>query len=154
MAAGTGSPGCPPADDGLAAAPDAPAADVAGALLGADAPAEAAAVGWAGELAGPGVAAELQPRRLDHDVARRRLQLDAVAQLLESFDYRRVLDRGFVLVRNAAGQPVLTAAAVAPGAALTLQFADAAITAVAAGRPLPAAPKSSDAAGRKQGSLF
>ena len=59
-----------------------------------------------------------------------------------------------MLVRNAAGQPVLTAAAVAPGAALTLQFADAAITAVAAGRPAGPAPKPSDAAGRKQGSLF
>ena len=100
------------------------------------------------------LAAELQPRRLAHDVARRRLQLDAVAQLLASFDHRRVLERGFVLVRGAAGQPVLTAAAVAPGAALTLQFADAAITAVAAGRPPTAAPKPSDAAGRKQGSLF
>jgi len=100
------------------------------------------------------LAAELQPRRLNHDIARRRLQLDNAAQLLASFDYRRVLERGFVLVRNAAGQPVLTAAAVAAGAALTLQFADAAITAVAAGRPAAAAPKPSDAAGRKQGSLF
>ena len=101
-----------------------------------------------------GVAAQLQPRRLEHGIARGHLQLEAAAQLLASFDYRRVLERGFVLVRSAAGQPVLTAAAVAPGAALTLQFADAAITAVAAGRPPTAAPKPSDAAGRKQGSLF
>ena len=96
----------------------------------------------------------MQRRSRSTDVARCRLQLEAAAQLLESFDYRRVLERGFVLVRNAAGQPVLTAAAVAPGAALTLQFADAAITAVAAGRPPGPAPKPSDAAGRKQGSLF
>jgi len=100
------------------------------------------------------LAAELQPRRLADDIARRRLQLDNAAQRLDSVDYRRVLARGYVLVRGAAGQPVLAAAAVTPGAALTLHFADGAVAAVASGRAPPEAPKPPPKGGRQQGSLF
>jgi exodeoxyribonuclease VII large subunit len=38
--------------------------------------------------------------------------------------YERVLARGFALVTNAKGAPVTAAAKVAPGAALSLRFAD------------------------------
>ena len=60
MAAGCGSPGSPPADDGLAAAADGLESEVAGALEAA-ASAVATADGWTAGLAGAGVAAELQP---------------------------------------------------------------------------------------------
>jgi exodeoxyribonuclease VII large subunit len=53
-----------------------------------------------------------------------RLRLEHVSARLDSVSYERVLARGFVLVTNARGTPVTTAAKVAPGAALNLHFAD------------------------------
>jgi exodeoxyribonuclease VII large subunit len=43
---------------------------------------------------------------------------------LEAVSYERVLARGFVLVEDARGHPVTVAAAVKPGARLSLHFAD------------------------------
>ncbi|MEQ9815760.1 MAG: exodeoxyribonuclease VII large subunit [Azospirillaceae bacterium] len=51
-------------------------------------------------------------------------RLVATAKLLESFSYRRVLDRGFAVVRDASGAPVGRAAALADGMAVTLELAD------------------------------
>lgn len=63
-------------------------------------------------------------------------RLDRHAALLDTLSYRRVLDRGFVLVRDAAtGKPLGRAAEVPPGAALTLAFADADVAATAHGEP-------------------
>jgi exodeoxyribonuclease VII large subunit len=50
--------------------------------------------------------------------------LGHAAQVLESLSYERVLERGFVLARDAAGEPVTEAAATAPGMALSLRFHD------------------------------
>ena len=58
-----------------------------------------------------------------------RLQLDSCTRLLESYSYEGVLARGFALVRDAAGGPVVSAAAVAPGQELHLQFHDGEIAA-------------------------
>ena len=44
--------------------------------------------------------------------------------LLESYSYKGVLERGFVLVRDARGAPVLAADALAPGDGITLNFLD------------------------------
>jgi exodeoxyribonuclease VII large subunit len=44
-----------------------------------------------------------------------------------------LLQRGYVLVTNPAGQPVTSAASVKPGGKLRLHFADGAIDAVAQG---------------------
>ena len=46
------------------------------------------------------------------------------AQLLAAFSYRGVLARGFTLVRDHAGRPLRTAAAVAPGMAIGIEFSD------------------------------
>lgn len=51
-------------------------------------------------------------------------RLAATAQLLESLSYHSVLKRGFVLVRDAAGNTVMRAADVKPASELTLTFAD------------------------------
>jgi exodeoxyribonuclease VII large subunit len=65
----------------------------------------------------------------------RRARLDGLAARLEAASYAAVLARGFVLVRDAAGQAVTRAAAVRPAQPLTLVFADAEVQAVASGRP-------------------
>ncbi len=44
--------------------------------------------------------------------------------LLESYSYARVLDRGFALVRDAADNPVSSAASLSPGQDLALAFKD------------------------------
>jgi exodeoxyribonuclease VII large subunit len=77
-------------------------------------------------------------------------RLDHRAALLESLSYRRVLDRGFVLVRDAKGAPLIRAAEVAPGAALSLVFADGAVAAAAHGAK-PVKPGKTDP---RQGSLL
>ncbi len=67
-------------------------------------------------------------RRLGRGVDARlrtgREALDTRSKLLESFAYGRVLERGFVLVRDSAGAPVTSAAATEPGMAIALRFHD------------------------------
>ena len=54
----------------------------------------------------------------------RRDRLDGIGKLLESYSYKSVLERGFVLVRDAAGQPVMSADALQAGDAIDLTFRD------------------------------
>jgi exodeoxyribonuclease VII large subunit len=51
-------------------------------------------------------------------------RLTAQAQLLDSYSYKGVLDRGFALVRNSAGEPVKRAAALSSGDAVEIEFFD------------------------------
>jgi exodeoxyribonuclease VII large subunit len=85
-----------------------------------------------------------------HD--RRRQRLGTLAQLLETLSYKSVLERGFALVRDAAGTPVRSAAGVSPGEELAIDFADGAVRATAAGAPKAAKRKGPEAA--RQGTLF
>ncbi len=81
---------------------------------------------------------------------RQRLRLDGMSRLLDSIAPDSVLRRGFVLVKDAAGALVTAAAAVVPGMALVLKFADGEAAATAAGRAKPPAK----AADGNQGSLL
>jgi exodeoxyribonuclease VII large subunit len=63
----------------------------------------------------------------------RAARLDRAGQLLAAFSYRGVLSRGFALVRDHASHPLRTAAAVSPGAALDIEFADGRVGATAQG---------------------
>ncbi len=80
-------------------------------------------------------------RRLDQalatELARRRQRLKALDQLLASLSYKSVLARGFAVVRDGEGAPLPRAALVSPGQALTIEFADSALRAVADGAPKP-----------------
>jgi exodeoxyribonuclease VII large subunit len=67
--------------------------------------------------------AQAMPRLLE-DKARRVAQ---AGQLLESYSYRNVLKRGFAVVRDEHGQPVVAAAGAQPGAALGVEFADGSV---------------------------
>ena len=57
-------------------------------------------------------------------VREKRARLEGLVARLEGVSYQSVLSRGFVLVQDAEGAPLTTAAAVPPGARLTLTFAD------------------------------
>ncbi|MBL8673367.1 MAG: exodeoxyribonuclease VII large subunit, partial [Rhodospirillales bacterium] len=87
--------------------------------------------------------------------------LDGVGKLLESYSFKGTLARGFALVRDAAGAPVLSAAAVSPGARIVVEFGDGAVGAVVDGgapddrtAPAPASSRAKPPRGGPQGSLF
>src|SRR5690606_28567102 len=63
-------------------------------------------------------------RALHAGLDRARRRLDNQAKLLATLGYHNVLARGFALIRNEEGAMVRSAAAVQPGAALDIEFAD------------------------------
>ncbi|MBE9604390.1 exodeoxyribonuclease VII large subunit [Acetobacteraceae bacterium H6797] len=75
--------------------------------------------------------------RLEARLHRGRERLEGLAARLEASSYHAVLNRGFALVRGADGEPLTSAAAVAPGAALRLTFADGEVGATADGKAAP-----------------
>jgi len=87
----------------------------------------------------------------------RRKQLAGMAQLLDSFSYERVLDRGFALVHDADGHPVTAAADTSPGQALGVRFRDGEVGVRVEGTPTEK-PKSARKGGAPkpagQGSLL
>ncbi len=106
-------------------------------------------------------------RRQDQAVSRRldrlRGQLTQADRLLATLSHKAVLARGFALVTDADGAVIKLAAEVAPGAALSLEFADGTADAIATSGT--ARPKADRQAGRQirrcqtkepgnQGSLF
>lgn len=101
------------------------------------------------------VSAGLAPRLLVDLVQRKQTALGHLGQLLDSYSYEKVLERGFALVRDGDGKPVLSAASVNGGDALTLQFRDGTVEAVADGKPAekPKRAKTTPPAG-PQGSLL
>lgn len=78
--------------------------------------------------------------------------LGRLGQLLESYSYERVLDRGFALVRDKAGTPVTRAADIRSGDKLSLRFADGERGATADGEA--AAPKRKTKTTTEQGTLI
>jgi exodeoxyribonuclease VII large subunit len=89
-------------------------------------------------------------------LAAHRARLEGLGQLLESVGYRRVLARGYALVQDAAGRPLHTAAEIATGQALAIEFSDGKIGAIAAGPASGARPRrrSSRAPDDAEPSLF
>ncbi|MCV3736281.1 exodeoxyribonuclease VII large subunit [Rhizobium sp. TRM96647] len=107
------------------------------------------------------------------DLARRKALLIGQDRVLQSLSYRNVLRRGYTLVRDEMGQAVKQAADLPEGAAMTLEFSDGTIEAVAGQRAQggdtpptapatkpapqkrrPAKPAEAAADPPKQGSLF
>ena len=100
-------------------------------------------------------------------VARHRRHLDGCAALLASLSYHGVLQRGFALVRDGAGQSLRSVTQVALGQRLDIEFADGHVVAQSletrAAQPRKTAPASPSASpvrnkperrGGNQGSLF
>ncbi len=111
-------------------------------------------------------------RRADNalatDLARRKVLIAGHERILQSLSYENVLRRGYAIVRDDAGNTLKQAAGIEAGTAMTVQFADGTIDAIA-GRPVDAgattpagpAPQKRKAAKPvvvsgppKQGSLF
>lgn len=97
------------------------------------------------------------------EVKSARQKLDAQAQLLKLVSYQSVLQRGFGLVRDEAGQPVRAASLLNAGQGISIEFADGRAKAVVAGdgsaqsvaKPKPKARSSPSAqSGSDQGNLF
>ncbi len=64
-------------------------------------------------------------------IAARVTRLERSHELLRAFSYQSVLDRGFALVRDGAGQPLRSATAVKPGMPLDIEFSDGSVGATA-----------------------
>lgn len=90
------------------------------------------------------------PRLLEE----KRSRLEQLGALLNSYSHERVLDRGFALVVDEAGQPVMRAAGAKPGAAWTVRFADDKVAVTVSGHAPAAKPRKKPAESPKQGSLF
>ncbi len=69
----------------------------------------------------------------------RAIHLDGAGKLLESFSYRKVLERGYAVIRDGHGHPVVSAAAAKPGAGLGVEFGDGTIQVVVQAGSAPAA---------------
>ena len=88
-------------------------------------------------------------------------RVDQLGKLLESYSFHSVLSRGFALVRDQDGQPVLAAAGARSGDTLSIEFADGKVGArvtdatATTPRPVPAAPsRRKDGGSGNQGSLL
>ena len=67
---------------------------------------------------------ERAERAIDNLLDARWARCERDAQLLAAFSYRGVLARGFALVRDRAGRPLRTAAAVTTGMPIDIEFSD------------------------------
>jgi exodeoxyribonuclease VII large subunit len=70
---------------------------------------------------------------LARDMDARAARVSSLEMLLDSVSYRSVLRRGFALVTDADGKPLVSAAKAKPGLDVTLAFADGAVAAKIAG---------------------
>jgi len=99
-------------------------------------------------------------RAVGNLIAARRARSERGAGLLAAFSYRGVLARGFALIRDAAGRPLRSAAAVSAGMPIEIEFSDGRVGARAEGAPSAAAASAEPAksrgrrGGEGQGSLF
>ena len=103
--------------------------------------------------------------RLSPELIKRRLEqarqdLKGCGDLLESLSYHRVLERGYAVVRDGRGKSVSTAASLASGDAVSVEFADGAVGARVTGTGsarTPAEPPEKPSAApsdRRQGRLL
>ena len=95
----------------------------------------------------PGEFLERAGRALRTLIVARQERVLSLAKLVEAFSYHKVLDRGFALVRDEAGLPVRSAAAVAAGDQLDIELADGHLPAVVTG----GAPKKKGGGGKGGG---
>jgi exodeoxyribonuclease VII large subunit len=96
---------------------------------------------------------------LENLLDRKDARLERAGQLLTALSYRGVLARGFALVRDREGQPLRSAAVIAPGQRLDIEFTDGRVGALAEGsRPIeqlaPIRRRRRTASDPGQGSLF
>jgi exodeoxyribonuclease VII large subunit len=105
-----------------------------------------------------GVFAQRAERAVRTLIATRLARCERDGQLLAAFSYRGVLARGFALIRDAAGQPLHSATAIAAGMPIEIEFSDGRVGARADGAPSTdmsgAKPRTKRGGGPGQGDLF
>jgi len=87
----------------------------------------------------------------------RQSDLARLSQLLESYSYQRVLDRGFALVTDSAQKPVTSVTELSAGDRAQVQFKDGALAVAVTGNKMPGAKPKKPASGKadeRQGSLL
>jgi len=88
---------------------------------------------------------------------RRGRRLAEATRLMDSMSYRNVLQRGYAVVRNSADAVVGSAASLASGEPISVEFGDGRVNAVTSGSPGAARPRARPASKSKpkgQGDLF
>jgi len=97
-------------------------------------------------------------RHRDDLLARAADRVDQLGKLLESYSFHSVLNRGFALVRDQDGQPVLAAAGAEAGDTISIEFSDgkvgARVTDGVRTAPKPAGAPRKREGGGNQGSLL
>lgn len=83
---------------------------------------------------------------LQRSMRDQRRWLDTLAGRIESFNYAKILERGFAVVRDSDGAIVRAGSGLAVGSAVELEFADARRKAVIDGTPSETAPASASPA--------
>jgi exodeoxyribonuclease VII large subunit len=96
----------------------------------------------------------LTPASLDAKIKHLQSRVRSLAQLVSAFSYHKVLERGFALVRDAAGAPVRTASALAAGESIEIEFADGRVGAIAEGKAGRKPKSRGSRGGSGQGGLF
>ena len=96
---------------------------------------------------------ERQGRVIGHLTERHRISLDGLVRLFDSLNYRKVLERGYAVIRDDKGRALTLAGNVAPGAGLDIEFHDGHVAAVAAGKAFLKKPRKKKTDDR-QGSLL
>jgi exodeoxyribonuclease VII large subunit len=76
----------------------------------------------------------LTPASLATRIRHLKSRVGSLAQLVAAYSYHKVLDRGFALVRDAAGAPVRAAAALGAGEPIEIEFADGRVGAITEGK--------------------
>lgn len=92
-------------------------------------------------------------RASDQNLRHQSDRFQAVSRLFDSLNYKRVLDRGFAVVRDGKGRTVTLVAGISSGDGLDMEFSDGHVAAVATGGTLKKKPRSKSKDDR-QGSLL
>ena len=81
----------------------------------------------------------LDRKLLDRSVRDAQQRLTAAGDLLESLSFRRVLDRGYAVVRDGAGRPVTSVGALEAGDSVAIEMRDGTVAADISGKSEPTA---------------
>ncbi|MEW9524989.1 exodeoxyribonuclease VII large subunit [Agrobacterium radiobacter] len=83
-----------------------------------------------------------------HRMTQNRAGLAAHDRILQSLSYKNVLKRGYAVIRDEENRPLTRAAAIASGAAVSMEFADGRVSAITTGEGMP--PSDTSAAPKKK----
>lgn len=95
-------------------------------------------------------------RAEDQNIQRLKDHFESTGRLFDSLNYRRVLDRGFAVIRTAEGKAVTRTSGISSGDGLDIEFSDGHAAAVATGhqKPLKKKPSKAKKSDHRQGTLL